>query len=161
MSIRQAKIEDFDRIKDIFQDAIRFMRKNGNLVQWKDSEKLFFDIKNDISNGNFYVYEDLGEIKAGFCFSIGEDPTYVRIYDGSWLNDKPYGVIHRIAVASFRKGIASECIRWCFDRFPNIKIDTHSDNIFMQKLIDKCGFSYCGLIKKEDGSDRLAYQKTK
>ena len=70
MSIRQAKIEDFDRIEDIFQDAIRFMRKNGNLVQWKDSEKLFFDIKNDISNGNFYVYEDLGEIKNRTGLSI-------------------------------------------------------------------------------------------
>ena len=159
MVIRQANSEDFDRIWIIFQNAREFMIRSGNLVQWADLEKLYSDIKEDISNKNFYVYETNGVIEAGFCFFVGSDPTYTQIYEGSWLNDKPYGVIHRIAVASMHKGIASACIKWCFDKSSNIKIDTHSDNIFMQKTILKNGFSYCGLIKKEDGSSRLAYQK--
>ena len=159
MSIRQANSRDFDRIKLIFKNAREFMIESGNLVQWADLDKLYIDIKEDIKNKNFYVYEENGKIEAGFCFSVGEDPTYKKIYDGAWLNDKPYGVIHRIAVGLKHRGIATECIRWCFDQFSNIKIDTHSDNIFMQKTILKNGFSYCGLIKKEDGSTRLAYQK--
>jgi hypothetical protein len=28
---------------------------------------------------------------------IGKDPTYAVIENGNWLNDEPYGVIHRIA----------------------------------------------------------------
>ncbi len=33
---------------------------------------------------------------VSFAFILGEDPTYQQI-DGAWLNDQPYGTIHRIA----------------------------------------------------------------
>ena len=29
----------------------------------------------------------------------------------------------------------------------------------MQYLIEKCGFSYCGVIHVDDGSSRLAYER--
>ena len=29
----------------------------------------------------------------------------------------------------------------------------------MQYLIEKCGFSYCGVIHVDDGSPRLAYER--
>ena len=159
IKIRHAGIKDFDKIELIFQDARRFMIESKNFVQWKDFEQLCSDIKEDIKNNNFYIYETKGVIEAGFCFFVDQDPTYKNIYEGSWLNDKPYGVIHRLAVAKRHNGIGSFCINWCLQKFPNIKIDTHKDNIFMQRTLDRCGFSYCGLIKKPDGSSRLAYQK--
>lgn len=38
-----------------------------------------------------------------FCFIVGEDPTYAVIDNGKWLNDAPYGVIHRMASNGKRK----------------------------------------------------------
>ena len=159
MYIRTAKIEEFEEIKTIFKCAREFMVSNGNLIQWANLEELFNTVLDDIKNGNFYVCVDENKIACVFSFFIGIEPTYIKIYDGEWLNDKPYGVIHRIAVTEHNKGFASFCIEWCFNKFPNIKIDTHKNNIPMQKTILKNGFTYCGIIKKPDGTERLAYQK--
>ena len=93
-----------------------------------------------------------------FVFFIGEEPTYNKIYNGKWLNTAAYGVIHRIAVTEHNKGLATFCIKWCLNNFHNIKIDTHDNNIPMQKTILKNGFKYCGIIRKTDGTRRLAYQ---
>ena len=40
----------------------------------------------------------------------------------------------------------------------NLRIDTHNDNLTMQHIVAKAGFSYCGIIRLEDGDPRLAYQ---
>ena len=160
MEIRIAKLEDLEQIKSIFEHARNFMVQNGNTVQWQNKQELYDYVLRDIENGNCYVYIDDEKIAATFCFFIGKEPTYDKIYEGSWLNDEAYGVIHRIAVAVHQKGIASKCIQWCLNQYPNIKIDTYKDNIPMQKTILKNGFIYCGIIKKPDGTDRLAYQSS-
>ena len=96
-----------------------------------------------------------GKIIGVFVYFKGNDPTYDKI-DGKWLDDEEYGVIHRIA--SCGKGVFSECVDWCLNQHHNIRIDTHKDNKIMQHLLSKHGFSYCGIIWLEDGSERLAYQ---
>jgi len=101
------------------------------------------------------------ELLGCFAYIKGVDPTYINIYEGSWLNDNPYGVVHRIAVAAHQKGIASYCLNWCYEKCGNLKIDTHRDNISMQRLLKKNGFEYCGIIYLRNGEERLAYQKTK
>ena len=40
----------------------------------------------------------------------------------------------------------------------HIRIDTHEDNIVMQKAIAKNGFHKCGIIYTDDGSPRIAYE---
>lgn len=158
MDIRLAKSEEIDEIKHIYDLATSFMQSSGNQNQWINGYPQKSVIADDIENNNLYVYLIDGKIAAVFCFFIGEDKTY-NVIDGSWLNDKPYGVIHRIAVVERGKGIASQCIQWCIKKFGNIRIDTHEDNIPMQKTILKNGFTYCGTIKREDGTERLAYQR--
>lgn len=158
MNIRKATIDEVDEIKSIYRLAKSFMNENGNSSQWvKDYPKRELLIK-DIEKGELYVCENEGKISAVFCFFIGNEPTYDNIFDGKWLNNDEYGVIHRIAVVEHHKGIASFCIQWCLKICPNMRIDTHKNNIPMQKTILKNGFQYCGIIKKEDGSERLAYQ---
>ena len=85
--------------------------------------------------------------------------TYVRIYEGQWLNEAPYGVVHRITSDGTIRGAASFCLNWAFNKCGNLKIDTHRDNIVMQHLLDKNGFKYCGVVYLENGSERIAYQK--
>ena len=160
MEIRKAKTQDLETIISIYDKAREFMTQTGNGGQWKNGYPTRELLQQDIQEGTCYICEDEGHISGVFCFFVGEEPTYQKIYKGKWLNNKPYGVIHRIAVSEHNKGVASFCIQWGLKQHPNMKIDTHPNNIPMQKTILKNGFTYCGIIHKEDGTTRLAYQKT-
>jgi hypothetical protein len=108
----------------------------------------------------FICRADDGHIAAAFIFIIGDDPTYTVIENGKWLNDKPYGVIHRLASDGTQKGIADFCINWCFNKINNLRVDTHADNKVMQSILKKQNFKYCGIIYTHNGTARLAFQKT-
>lgn len=159
MEVLKADIADLDTIMEVYSHARKFMAEVGNASQWGNGYPKRDLIEQDIKKENFYICKNEGRISAVFCFFVGEEPSYKEIFGGNWLNNDKYGVIHRIAVIEHKKGIASFCIQWCLEQFPNIKIDTHKDNIPMQKTILKNGFQYCGIIKKADGTTRLAYQR--
>ena len=95
---------------------------------------------------------------AYFALLSSPEPTYTHI-DGAWLNEGPYGVIHRMASYPDVHGIFSAVIDFAAVRYPHIRIDTHRDNRIMQHLIAKHGFTYCGIIWLEDGTERLAYER--
>lgn len=161
MQIRKTVSKDLPAISFIYDNARRFMTESGNPNQWNSGKPNVDTAREDMEAGVGYVLEDKGEILAVFMFSIGEDPTYKKIYGGAWKNDEPYAVIHRIAVKEQGRGLIDYCINECFRICPNLKIDTHRDNIPMQKALAKRGFEYCGIIYLENGDERLAYQKTR
>ena len=97
-------------------------------------------------------------IVAYFALLPSPEPTY-DVIDGAWLTDEPYGVIHRMASYPDIHGIFSTIIDYAASRFSRLRIDTHRDNRIMQHLIEKHGFTYCGIIWLEDGSERLAYER--
>ena len=97
-------------------------------------------------------------IVAYFALLPSPEPTYSHI-DGAWLTDGPYGVIHRIASYPEVHGIFSAIIDFAAARYLHLRIDTHRDNRIMQHLIDAAGFTYCGIIWLEDGTERLAYER--
>ena len=160
MNIRKAVIEDIDIILPVFDAAKQFMRRVGNDKQWVDgypSKELILD---NIRNESFYVcLSDEQQVVGVFYFRIEEDRTYNKIYDGEWLNDKPYGVVHRIASNGMLKGIADFCLQWCFEKCSNLRIDTHRDNIVMQNILIKNGYRRCGIIYLLNGAERIAFQK--
>ena len=164
MRIEHAKTEQLGSITEIYESARSFMRESGNQSQWAGgypSEKL---IRSDIDAGHLYVVLEgvsSERLLGVFYFRIGNDPTYERIYEGAWQNDDTYGVIHRIAVSgsSHGKGIAAFIYDYCFAQCGNLKIDTHRDNLPMQRSLKKNGFVPCGIIYLESGDERLAYQK--
>ncbi len=161
MNIRLAKLEELEKIESIYSDAREFMKENGNPRQWKNTYPPHNLILSDIEGGNLYtVFED-DEISGVFYFKSGDDPSYEKIYEGSWKNSLPYGVIHRIAVSKNArgKGIAKAAFDYAYSLCGNVKIDTHIDNIPMQKALEKCGFCRCGIIQLPDGEERIAYQK--
>lgn len=158
--IRPAGLGDLPLVMEIYDYARAFMRANGNVTQWVNgypSEEL---IRQEIQDGHSFVCTDGdGEIVGTFCFILGDDPTYQQIYDGAWLNDEPYGVIHRMGTNGKRKGIAESCLNWSFQHSNNIRVDTHRDNLVMQHILEKNGFKRCGIIYVRDGTERIAYQK--
>ena len=159
MTIRTTTPEDLEKILQIYEYARTQMRQNGNPTQWGDDRPSVAVLQADIQKGRSHVIEKDGRICAVFTFLIGEDPTYRTIEQGRWLDDAPYGTIHRIAGNGTAKGIFRQCLAYCMTQIPNIRIDTHRDNAIMQHLLEKAGFVKCGIIYVEDGSPRLAYQK--
>ena len=165
MKIRKSKIEYLDRIMEIYSFAREFMAKNGNPNQWGPTNWPPRElIQNDIETGNSYVcLNNADKIIGTFFFIQGNDiePTYSEITDGRWLDYSSYGVIHRLAGDGSEKGIGSFCVNWAYDKCKHIRIDTHIDNIAMQKLVEKLGFTHCGTIYVEqDDYPRLAYEKS-
>ena len=159
MQIRKTEIGELDILMEKYASARKFMSEHGNPDQWGNSYPSLETVKKDIEEGCSYVCVSEGRIAGTFYYRLGEDKTYRRIYEGSWLNEKPYGVVHRITSDGTIKGTASFCLDWAFRQCGNLKIDTHEDNIVMQNLLKKNGFVYCGIIYTEENSRRLAFQK--
>lgn len=160
MFIRLATDADVPAAEKIYESARSFMAESGNPTQWAGEYPNGYDVRLGIEKGTSYVCEDEGEIIATFHFEENaDDPTYRKIYEGRWKNNAPYGVIHRIAVKYRGRGIADFCFSECFKIIPNIRIDTHEDNIPMQKCLLRNGFERCGIIYIESGEERVAFQK--
>lgn len=161
LSIRRTTLVDIDKIDNIFNIAREFMRSYGNVNQWNGVYPNHDDVLNDIKNNNAYSVINDGEVVGYFAFIIGEEKTYNYIENGKWLNDHPYGTIHRIASNNNVHGVFSVVLDYCLEKMDNVRIDTHQDNIVMRHVIEKHNFDYCGIIYVEDGSPRLAYQLCK
>lgn len=159
MNIRQTTFDDMDVLLKLYENARTFMSNHGNPTQWGTTYPPAAMLEQDITDGHSYVCEEEGCIIATFYFRTGKDDTYARIYEGQWLNDLPYGVVHRITSDGSVRGAASFCLDWALSQCGNLKIDTHRDNHIMQHMLEKNGFTRCGIIYIEDGSERIAYQK--
>ena len=159
MEIRKAQEKDLETLLKIYAHAREFMAKTGNPDQWKSSYPDEEKVSGDIAQGVCYVCVQDGEIEGVFSYLQGPDPTYQKIDDGKWLNEDPYGVVHRVAGRGHVHGVADRCLAWAFDQCGNLRIDTHRDNRVMQHILEKNGFTVCGTIYVADGSPRIAYQK--
>lgn len=161
MVLRKAKIKDLEAIMDIYHVARQGMQRSGNKKQWGDSYPSRELIEKSILDDKQYVFQHKGELVGTFYFAVEEEATYARIYNGEWLNDDPYGVVHRLASNGRHKGVAHFCLEWCLLQCDNMRIDTHRDNIIMQNILEKNGYVRCGMIFTHDATERLAFQKSK
>ena len=161
MHIRKAIIEDIEKIMSIYRVAQDFMIKTGNPHQWGHSYPGTELIRQDIADGVCHLICDDEGPHGVFALIGGDEPTYRHIENGGWINDDEYVTIHRIAGDGKVGGIFDFAVRYCRGMSDNIRIDTHKNNLIMQKLIEKNGFQKCGIIHVADGSSRIAYQWTK
>ncbi len=165
MKIRHASEDDFLRMMEIYAYARNYMAAHGNPLQWGPTnwppQAL---IHEDIANNHSYVCTDDNENIIGtFFFVHGPDiePSYRNITEGHWLDESPYGVVHRIAADGSQKGIGAFCLNYAYSLCNHLRIDTHIDNLVMQRLALKLGFTHCGTIYvEEDSYPRLAYEKS-
>ena len=157
---RGARHSDLEQILDIYARARKVMAASGNPTQWGDNYPPQEMLEEDIDSNRLFVYVVNGQIEAVFAFILGADTTYAVIEDGRWLNDTlPYGTVHRLASAGRQKGVASAVLEWSLEHCQSLRADTHADNKIMQQLLEKNGFTRCGIIHVRDGSPRYAYQK--
>ena len=166
--VRKATYEDVPELMEVFGKAREIMRASGNMHQWSDGYPSEEIVRKDIEEGVCYVHcdrklnEETGKreerIIATMAFIPGPDPTYAKIHNGQWIDESPYYVIHRIAAAEPGHNVAFMLLDWAFLQTGNIRIDTHKDNVIMQHILDKQGFTHCGMICLANGDPREAYQ---
>ncbi len=160
MEIRKTTEADLEIVLELYKKAREFMNQSQNPTQWGALYPPESMVKNDIEKRNSYICTKNDEILGVFYYNIEIDETYLEIHEGEWLNEAPYGVVHRIAAPTAERGVATYCLNWCFEQSGrNLRIDTHMDNLPMRGLLLKNGFTPCGTIYVADGSPRIAYQR--
>ena len=164
MKIRKSRSEDLERMLRLYADARVFMAEHGNPTQWANGYPEPEMLQEDIRAGVSYVCEDdQGRVVGTFVFFVGEDESYKVIEQGDWKDHRvPYGVVHRITSQRGEgapRGVGSFCLQWCFEQCGNVRIDTHRDNLPMQRALAKNGFERCGIVYVRGGEERIAFQK--
>lgn len=156
MEIRKAKKQDLADIMKIYEKARYFMKQNGNSEQWGEVYPPLELVEQGMDKTYLCIEND--QIACVFYYAAEEDEEYRKI-NGRWLNDEPYAVVHRVASTGTVKGAAAYCLDWAYAQNPNIRMDTYIDNIPMQKLLEKCGFAYCGSFERLGMTGWMAYHK--
>ena len=157
-----ADISELSECLQVLADGRRYQQAQG-FTQWPEGYPSAEDVQQDIQARRGYVLKADGVICAYFYIAF-EDSAYPRIA-GAWHSDAPYMVIHRVAIGeAFRgTGVSSVLFRIFEDLakskgIDNLRIDTHEENIPMQKVLAKNGYGYCGTVVQGNGL-RLAYDK--
>lgn len=165
MKFRKAVESDVDNIMCIIKQAQDYF-KSQKIDQWQNNYPNYEIIRDDIRNNNGYVLSKDNTIVGTVAIVFGEEKDYKDIYNGQWISDNDYLTIHRLAVASNYKGLGLSSIILnniediCMQKgIFSIRVDTHEENIPMQRFLGKSGFQYCGIVYLEDGGKRIAFEK--
>lgn len=162
IEIKLVKIDELDKVFDVYLKAREFMKKSGNPNQRGDFHPTKAVLTDFINRNTLYkgVNED-GEICFVFAFIVGIDPTYLYIENGKWLNDDIYGTIHALASTHLVKDAFGYIFNFALKKVDNIRIDTHEANKIMLHILDKYNFKRCGIIYVLDKFPRIAFQYSK
>lgn len=160
---------DVAQILPLIDQAKAYLASQG-IDQWQDGYPNGDVVHEDIRLGQGYVLEEDGQVLGILTLVFGGEPTYEAIYDGAWTTPEPYACFHRIAVsaAARGKGAADAMMQGAEaiareKGMAGVRIDTHHDNIVMQRMLMRNGFVPCGTIYlqggREHGAPRLALEK--
>ena len=169
---RRAESADMDALLDILEQAKAYLRESG-VDQWQEGYPNREALAADIEAGRGWLFEcvDNGEIAGYECVAMTPEVCYREI-DGAWLTDgENYAVIHRAMAAARYRGtrLAAEMFSFAAELAAgmgrlSVRVDTHRDNKAMNRLCEKQGFTYCGvvdlgLVDPASDSLRNAYEK--
>lgn len=169
MNYRFATKEDLPALVHMSRQAIANFRTRG-INQWQKGEPSEAGLSASIDRQVVHVLEEDGIVLGMITVVSGPELSYQDI-DGTWLNEEPYCAFHCVCVEESQKGrgIAAKLFAASEDfakakGFTNVRIDTHPDNISMQRALAKSGFTYCGKLILKEGSEtgdqRIGYQKS-
>ena len=151
---RRAEEGDVEAILAVMEEAKAFLRERG-VDQWQDGYPNRETIMADIAAGQGWAFDclDTGELAGYECVSMEPEACYPGI-DGKWLTEgENYAVIHRtMAAAKFRgTRLAGEMFSFAEELASgmgkaSVRVDTHRDNAPMNRLCEKRGYTYCGVV---------------
>lgn len=163
MEMVKAVKTDLPRIGEIIAQAKLFLKEQG-VDQWQDGYPDDSNLAGDVERGIGYICREYGQILAYTAIDFNGEPAYSTLR-GKWLNEEPYVVIHRMAVDNRvkGKGLAQKVFSLVETMaleagVENVRVDTDESNHIMRHIIEKSGYTYCGLITFAN-SDKIAFQK--
>ena len=160
MNLRKATLDDVSSIMNIIHLAKEYFKENG-IDQWQNGYPNLESTIKDIDNGHSYVICDEDKVVATAAIIDDVDPNYAYIEDGEWLSNFDYVCVHRVAtLPDYKgKGLAGRFLSYAktLGR-KSVRIDTHKDNLSMQRMILKNNLKYCGIVYMSDGAKRFAYE---
>ena len=163
MVILPATEADLQAVIELVAQGRAALARQG-VDQWQDGYPSPETIRRDLLCGDGRIVRIDGAAAAYAAFVFDGEPAYAEI-DGTWLDQAPYVVLHRLAVAQEVKGqgIATEFMRRTMTLARergtgSFRIDTNFDNRCMLRLLAKFGFVRCGEIHYA-GDPRIAFQK--
>lgn len=156
--IRAAIINDLEVIASLAKIVRSDMVSKG-LNQWVGDYPNIDNFRSDLDKGGLFVLVEADKI-VGSCSILKEnDIAYKEVV---W-NGKSALVIHRILIdpAYQGKGFGKEMVNFAYKKvlnegYDSLKIDTHPDNIKMQKMLKGLSFEFRGYLAS---INRLAYEK--
>lgn len=168
-TVRTAAKADIPDILSIIAEAQGFL-KNQGVNQWQNGYPNRQVFEQDIANGHSYVLAAEGRVAGTAALIPGIEGDYNNIYDGAWATPEAYATIHRIAVSSaFRGSGAAAALLLGLQQktmelgIKGLRVDTHRQNLPMQKFLTGQGFVHRGIIYlgrgAENGAERLAFDK--
>ena len=164
---RKATLDDLDQILIAVEDARLYLKEQGN-GQWQDGYPNKDDFINDINNGRLFVVfdNDNANVVVGCCALTYREEDYHHLYEGAWLTDIPYMVMHRVAIKKeYRgQGYGKKLFKVFVEQakiegYYSLRIDTHAGNSVMRHLITSFGFVYCGKAILTPNKDRVVYER--
>lgn len=168
MTIRKTVSCDIDDIMPILEEARQTIASLG-IDQWQDGYPNREVISEDVRLERSYVLVKDGAIIGTFALIEDGEPLYDKIENGHWISgddSRDYNAVHRVAIAVSARGsgAASKMLEFVFDmtkisKKGSVRIDTHEGNLVMRRMLEKNGFTPCGIIHLENGDPRIAYER--
>ncbi len=165
MKYRLATLKDINVVMEIIEDGRSFLATQ-NSGQWQDGYPNRDDFLKDIDNQNLYVVLSPENIVVGVCALTYHEGDYDHLYEGKWLTNLPYMVMHRIAVKKecrsmgYGKALFEVFIEVAKSKgYHSLRIDTHENNVRMRSIIKEFGFVFCGKAILTPNKDRMVFEK--
>ena len=165
LTFQRASADQVDEILVVIEHAKRQLATSGS-DQWQDGYPNRASIEEDIRHKWGYVLTTPQHQIAAYGAIVFDGEQAYNDLEGSWTTDQNYVVVHRLAVAEGMKhrGIASEFMRRTETLASSkgihaFRIDTHQLNVIMLQLLQRFGFTYCGIVRYGTGI-RKAFEKT-
>ena len=167
MEFRLAQEKDLENMCTITQQAKAQLKRLG-VSHWQKGYPDREVWERDIQNRMAWLAVEGEQVLGVFAFQVTPDVSYGEL-EGAWLTDTPYASMHRVCVSddSKGKGVAGAMFQHGFSMareqgFASVRIDTHPDNLPMQRALGKAGFVRCGTIAlregPEQGDARIAFE---
>lgn len=172
LRFRLANRDDLEGIWNVLMDGKEVLGRLG-IDQWQGSYPSRDVVLADIDAGHSYVVEDQGSIIATEAITFSGEKVYDRI-EGAWLTDSTsddprYSVLHRVASLSTQSGrglgrlLLESGVAVSRERgSESVRIETHPANEPMLKLIERNGFTRCGIIRIDHAEggipERVAFE---
>ena len=167
INMRLATPADTDAVEEIMNNAVKYLGIQG-LPQWQGGYgPNRARLEDDTRRGYGYVLEVDGSVHGYAAMEPGKDNNYEALKNGAWEGGfEAYIVIHRVMISEAvrGRGMGAKFLRMLVGEaqrlgYGDIRIDTHSGNVIMQKVIANVGFVYRGdIFMNIPHGERMAYQ---